>query len=115
MLQQADEAGVRIYLDVGAVNTVGEDVEIVDQAEAPRIRQKRLHTVGQFANLVVTDATNLGQREPLPAIRAIDDHAVNDVERAGLGLQQHAGKLEDLLTQVPRRQVHRLSANGCGT
>ena len=60
VLQQADEAGVGVDLDMGAVDAVGEDVEIIDQTEASRMRQQGLHAVGQLADLEVADAADLG-------------------------------------------------------
>ena len=114
VLQQADEAGVGVDLDVGAVDAVGENVEVVDQAEAAGVRQQWLHAVGQLADLVVADAADLGQRQPLPAVAAIDDHAIDDVERVGLGLQQHAGEFQDFLAQVACCLIHGLAADGGG-
>ena len=51
------------------------------------------------------------ERHAPGAAGAIDHDAVDDVERGRVGLQQHAGDLEDLLAQVARRLVDRLAAD----
>ena len=81
VLEQLHEARVHVHLDVGAVDAVGEDVEIISQMEAPRVRQQGLRAPGQLGQLEVADAADLRQRQALGPAGAIDHHAVDDVER----------------------------------
>src|SRR5262245_48532572 len=87
VLEQADETRVGIDLHVGAVDAVGEDVEVVDQPGTTRMRKDRLHAARQLADLVMADATDLGECQAFHAVRTINDEPVDDVERAGLGLR----------------------------
>src|SRR5262245_56592537 len=67
-----------------------------------------------LADLVMADATDLGECQALHAVRTINDEPVDDVERAGLGLQQHAGEIEDFLSQVAGSKIHGFAADRRG-
>jgi len=100
---------------MSAVHAIGENVEIIRQMEAPRVREHGLGAPRQLSQLEVGDTPDLCQRQALGAACAIQHGTFDDVERGGIGLQQLAGDQEDLLAQIARRSVDGLAADRNGT
>jgi hypothetical protein len=114
MLEKLHKAGVGIYLHMGAMHAIGEDVEIICQMEAPRVGERGLGAARQLSQLEVADTSDLRKRQPLGATDAPHHGTLDDVETGRIGLQQLAGQHEDLLAQVARRPADSLAADRNG-
>src|SRR5262249_45100738 len=90
VLQQRDEAGVGVDFEVACLYAVGEG-----EREGARYIMARGHHLGleagrQRVGPEVDDARNLVEADTLAAGCGIDNHAVSDVERRRLRLQDRA-------------------------
>ena len=101
VLEQAYKTRVGVDFHIGAVHAVGEDVEVLDQPEPPRVRQYRLAAARQLAQLKVANSPELRERQA-SAARSIDDDPIADVQQRRLGLQQLPGNGENFAFERAR-------------
>ena len=84
MLQQRDDAGVDVDLEPAGLHAVGEGERIGLGDEVPGLHQLARQVGWQRVAAEVDDARKLGERHAHLARLALDDLAVDEIERVGL-------------------------------
>ena len=107
VLEQLDEAGVGVDLEIARLDAVGEGERPGARHVMARRHQLGLEAGRQGVGAEVGDARDLIEADALGAGGGVDHDAVADVERLGLGLQDRAGDRQHVgaqrLAGLPRR------------
>ena len=111
MLEQPDESGVDVDLDVADLHAVGEDERVVALRVVARDHQLGREGLGQRVGAEVGDAAELGEVEQAFAGVRIDHRAAMHLEPGPLALQDRLGGGEDVFAQHEPGLQHRLAAD----
>ncbi len=110
-IQELEEAGVGIDLDVASLDAVGERNIVITRHEMAGRHQFRLEALGDEVRAEIGDARELVEADALIVGAPVDDHAVLDVERLRVGLQELARNLADIDAQRLGRLEDGLAAD----
>ena len=111
VLEQPDEAGVRVHLDVADLHPVGEDEGVVALRVVARHHQLGREVLRQRVAAEVGDAAQFGQVQQRLAAVAVDDRAAVDAQALALALQDGFGRGQDVLAQHAAGLQHGLAAD----
>ncbi len=110
-IQELEEAGIGIDLDVASLDAVGERNIVLARHEMAGRHQFRLEALGDEVRAEIGDARELVEADALIVGAPVDDHAVLDVERLRVGLQELARNLADIDAQRLGRLEDGLAAD----
>ena len=111
MLEQFDEAGLDVDLDIGCLHAIGEDEGVVALGVMARHHQLGREARWQGVGPEVGDAAEFGQRHQLGLARSVDHRIAVQRQLGRRPAQDRRGHQQDVLAQRLAGLQHRFAAD----